>query len=175
MKHGYKEVRKLFADDLINLCVRNRWYTCGYNTVHYHFLYEFAERKENITTGDIVELAQDIMKSSDTDLELTSICYEIAKTCKTFFVEAVAADAKGEGGKMKKYFRIKYTTGDGKKKRREFATEAGLRRFVENNNLYGFFLLSMGTPDANGAIIFYTLGFPEDKEEFDTLLSSAKE
>lgn len=88
MKHGYKEVRKLFADDLINLCVRNRWYTCGYNTVHYHFLYEFAERKENITTGDIVELAEDIMKSSDTDLELTSICSEIAKTCKTFFVEA---------------------------------------------------------------------------------------
>ena len=46
-----------------------------------------AEGKENITTDDIVEIAQDITEHSDTDQEITSICFDIARIAITFFEE----------------------------------------------------------------------------------------
>ena len=52
-----------------------------------HLLYDLADDKENITTEDIVEIAQDIMEHSNTDQELTSICFDVARIANTFFEE----------------------------------------------------------------------------------------
>lgn len=87
MKHGYKEVRKIREDDLRNLCIAKRWYTRGDNTAYNHLLNDLAGDKENITTDDIVEIALDIMEHSNTDQELTSICFDVAGIAVAFFEE----------------------------------------------------------------------------------------
>lgn len=88
MKHEYREVRKIRKDDLRNLCIANRWYTRGDNAAYNHLLNDLAGDKENITTDDIVEIARDILEHSDTNEELTSICFEVARIAVTFFEEA---------------------------------------------------------------------------------------
>jgi len=81
------EIRTIDAAALQNLCIKKRWYTGGDNAAYNHLLYDLAENKENITTEDIVEIAQDIMKHSNTDQELTSICFDVAEISVTFFEE----------------------------------------------------------------------------------------
>lgn len=87
MEHGYREVRKIREDDLRNLCIAKRWYTRGDNAAYNHLLNDLAGDKENITTDDIVEIALDIMEHSNTDRELTSICFDVARIAVTFFEE----------------------------------------------------------------------------------------
>lgn len=87
MKKEYKEIRKINADSLQSLCISKRWYTGGDNAAYNHLLYDLADDKENITTEDIVEIAQDIMEHSNTDQELTSICFDVARIATTFFEE----------------------------------------------------------------------------------------
>ena len=80
MKYRYREVRKIREDDLRNLCIAKRWYTRGDNAA-------YTGDKENITTDDIVEIALDIMEHSNTEQELTSICFDVARIAVTFFEE----------------------------------------------------------------------------------------
>ena len=87
MKKRYTEVRIIFADDLRNLCITKGWYTRGADKEYSHMLHVLAAEGKNITTEDIVEIAEDIMEHSDTDQELTSICFDIAKIAVTFFEE----------------------------------------------------------------------------------------
>lgn len=87
MKSEYREVRRIFAKDLRELCIRNNWYTRGDCKAYSHLLNELAHEKENITTDDIVEIAQDILEHSNTDQELTSICFEVARIAVSFFEE----------------------------------------------------------------------------------------
>ena len=88
MKHGYREVRKIRKDDLRNLWIAKRWCTRGDNAAYNHLLNDLAGDKENITTDDIVEIALDIMEHSNTEQELTSICFDVARIAVTFFEEA---------------------------------------------------------------------------------------
>lgn len=87
MKYRYREVRKIREDDLRNLCIAKQWYTRGDNAAYNHLLNDLAKDKENITTDDIVEIALDIMKHSNTDQELTSICFDVARIAVIFFEE----------------------------------------------------------------------------------------
>lgn len=66
---------------------QNAGIPAGDNAAYNHLLYDLADDKENITTEDIVEIAQDIMEHSDTDQELTSICFDVARIATTFFEE----------------------------------------------------------------------------------------
>lgn len=87
MKFKYKEIRKISADSIRNLCVTKNWYTKGTNEDYRHLLVDLVDNKENITTEDIVEIAQNIMDHSSTDQELTSICFDVARIAVTFFEE----------------------------------------------------------------------------------------
>ena len=88
MKYGYREVRRIYADDLRNLCIAKGWYTRGCTGDYEVLLYNMAEAKHNISTDDIVEIAQDIMEhSEETDQDFTSVCFDIAKIALTFFEE----------------------------------------------------------------------------------------
>lgn len=82
----YKEIRTLSWSDLRTLCINHNWYTSG-TTAEYENLLSLTEKK-NITTEDIVIMATDIMNHSvDKDRTLKSYCFEIARTCNTFFEE----------------------------------------------------------------------------------------
>lgn len=80
-----KETRHLFSGDLRQLCIKRNWYTRGTNA-EYDALLD-AANKEGILTEDIVKLAEDIKSHSDTGYPVTSICFEIAEICHSFFAE----------------------------------------------------------------------------------------
>lgn len=84
-----KETRRIFAEDLRNLCIRNNWYTRGNSAEYNHLLLDLAENKLNITTEDIVAIAEDIREHSADeemeDMELETICFEVARIAVTFF------------------------------------------------------------------------------------------
>lgn len=85
-KYGYKEVRKLYDDNLRSLCISKNWYTRG-NCEEYQNLMSMCN-KENITTDDIVEIATDIMShSNDPERPFTSYAFEVARICTTFIEE----------------------------------------------------------------------------------------
>lgn len=88
MKNGYIEERKMFADDLRRLCIRNNWFTRGNNDEYDTFLN--MAKKENITTDDIVELAEQIIEHSELAEEetITSIMFELASICHSLFAKA---------------------------------------------------------------------------------------
>lgn len=79
-----KETRKIHSDDLRNLCIKKNWYTKGTGE-EYSNLLATADGINNIETQDIVRIAQDILDHSDTAQPLSSICFEIAKVCHSFF------------------------------------------------------------------------------------------
>jgi hypothetical protein len=84
-KYGYKEIRKLHWHDLRNLCISKNWYMLG-NNEEYEQL-ESLTNKDNITTDNIVEIATDIYSHSNTEYEITNICFEIARICNAYFEE----------------------------------------------------------------------------------------
>lgn len=87
MKHRYREVRRISADSLRELCIAKRWYTRGDCGEYENLLYDLADGKENISTDDIVEIAQDIVNHSETNQELTSVCFDLVRISVTFFEE----------------------------------------------------------------------------------------
>ncbi len=85
----YKEIRKISASSLRQLCVENDWYTCGDNDEYRHLLFDLAGNKENLSTSDIIEIAADIMEHSDLDDDCTieNIAFEVARIANVFFEE----------------------------------------------------------------------------------------
>ncbi|MGN0398854.1 MAG: hypothetical protein ACI4EO_01885 [Blautia sp.] len=88
MRKEYREIRKIRADKLRILCIEENWYTRGDCEAYNHLLFDLAGNKENITTEDIVEIARDILEHSETDMDIESICYYVARILDTFFEEA---------------------------------------------------------------------------------------
>lgn len=79
----FTEKRMILSANLRALCIKNNWYTCG-NEDDYNELFGKII-KDTITTTDIAEIAQDIKEHSITEYEITSIMFEIARICTTFF------------------------------------------------------------------------------------------
>lgn len=88
MVYGYKEIRKISAASLRNLCIEKNWYTKGDSDDYRHLLLVRADYKENITTEDIEEIARDIIEHSDISTEeFTSVCSEVARIADIFTKE----------------------------------------------------------------------------------------
>ena len=85
MKYGYKEVRKIEGHEIRKLCIKNGWFTNGTNA-KYDELVNY-ENCELITTDELVEMALLIKLHSETEYPITSIMYELAKICYTYFEE----------------------------------------------------------------------------------------
>lgn len=85
----YKEIRKIRASALRQLCVDHDWYTAGDNDEYGHLLFDLAGHKENLNTADIMEIAADIMAHSelDDDYTIENIAFEVARIADVFFEE----------------------------------------------------------------------------------------
>ena len=85
----YREIRKISANALRQLCIDHDWYTAGDNDEYGHLLYDLANDKENLTTADIIEIASNIMEHSDLndDCTIESIAFDVAKIANVFFEE----------------------------------------------------------------------------------------
>jgi hypothetical protein len=83
------EKRILQLTNLRNLCCEEEWYTRG-NCFEYESIFEFCKEKSNsdtgLTTEDIVFIAKDIERhTSGKYLDVSTICYKIAKICDYLF------------------------------------------------------------------------------------------
>lgn len=87
MKYAYKETRMIDSQSVRKLCIDKGWYTSGTNEEYAHLLFDLVGRIDNVKIGDLVKIATDIKEHSDTDYEITSIMYELAKVCVSFFEE----------------------------------------------------------------------------------------
>ena len=85
MKYGYKETRKIEMDKIRNLCVRKNWFTCG-DVYSYDRLLDYS-KCENITTDELVEMAEQILENSETEYGITDIMFELAEICYSYFEE----------------------------------------------------------------------------------------
>lgn len=76
---NYKEVRKIRAAKLRNLCIEKNWYTRGTNEEYGHLLYTLTG-KDNLTTDDIVNIVNDIMLHSELDGEtFETVAYQVLR------------------------------------------------------------------------------------------------
>ncbi len=89
MNATYKECRRLSATSLRSLCISKNWYTSGDNDEYGHLLYDLAGHKTNLSTEDIIEIAEDIFEhtaSKDLDgYEVEDIAFEVNQACTVTF------------------------------------------------------------------------------------------
>ena len=85
----YKEIRKIRASALRQLCIDRDWYTAGDNDEYGHLLFDLAGHKENLSTADIMSIAADIMEHSklSSDYTIESVAFEVARIADVFFEE----------------------------------------------------------------------------------------
>lgn len=83
----YREIRKVRGSDLRNLCIKNNWYTKGDCEDYERLLGELSTAKGNITTADIIEIAEDIANHSELEegWDIESIAFEVGKLAFSFF------------------------------------------------------------------------------------------
>lgn len=86
----FVETRVMHACDLRSLCIKRNWYTCGTNAEYenlFSMLHDATFEPVNMTTEKLAEVAADIMAHSELhpDYEITSVMYELAQICNTFF------------------------------------------------------------------------------------------
>ena len=85
MKNTYREIRTMSMENLRGLCIRFGWYTLGNDREYDNLL--SRTKVSNITTKDLVWLAQNLLDHSDTDYDIPSIMFELSKICTTYFME----------------------------------------------------------------------------------------
>jgi hypothetical protein len=85
MKYGYKETRRIEMDKIRHLCVRKNWFNCG-DVYSYDKLLNYS-KCENITSDELVEMAELILENSETDYTITDIMFELAEICYSYFEE----------------------------------------------------------------------------------------
>ncbi len=90
MEKQYKEIRRIFAYDLRQLCIKKNWYTKGTMDEYKHLLFDLAANKENMSTSDIIEIAGNIMEHSEMEPGCTveNVALEVARISIVSFVEA---------------------------------------------------------------------------------------
>ena len=83
----YKETRTLSASTLRSLCIREDWYSRGDIDEYDHLLQDLAGSKPDLTTADIIEIAEDIAAHSDLKDRWTveAIAFEVASACTVIF------------------------------------------------------------------------------------------
>ena len=87
----YKETRILDSTKLRSICIKHDWYTRGtceeYANLFAHLHDDFGNNL-NMTTEKLAEIAADIMDHSDIqDYTITSVMYELAANCYSYFDE----------------------------------------------------------------------------------------
>lgn len=101
-KTKFREVRTVSASDIRKLCIRNNWYTRGDNDQYEHLQNDLCEQKDNLTTEDIVEIAEDIIAHSEiehycsNDELIASVAFEIITRAASVYFECESSKGGDE-------------------------------------------------------------------------------
>ena len=82
------ELRYLTANRLRRLCIECGWYVFGTNEEYGRLLdslYDSNHEPIHLTTEKLYEIAIDIVKHSDPDLDVTNVMFSLADRCTTYF------------------------------------------------------------------------------------------
>lgn len=89
-KYGYTEIRKIDEVKVRKLCILKNWFTNGTNE-EYAELLNYGFNEVLITSDELVEMATLIFEHSEPeylrDYDYTSVMYELAQCCYSYFVE----------------------------------------------------------------------------------------
>ena len=79
----FTEIRTIGASDIRKLCIKNDQYA--------HLQLDLCEWKDNLTTEDIVEIAEDIIAHSEIEADgrtkaevIESVAFEVMRVCNNF-------------------------------------------------------------------------------------------
>lgn len=88
----YREIRKISARSLDQLCEQNEWHTLGGDCDYERLLYALTENKENLSATDIIRIAEDIVCYSRLELSLAveRVASEVARIADVFFEKVCA-------------------------------------------------------------------------------------
>lgn len=78
-----KEIRQLDSYELKALCIHKGWYTQG-DCKAYENMLAMCD-VDNVTANRLYKIASDIKIHSDTKYEISSIMFEVARICNSFF------------------------------------------------------------------------------------------
>lgn len=85
----FTETRILDSSKLRATCIKNDWYTCGTNEEYSNLFAKLHDEygcPENMTTEKLAEIAEDIWQHSRvTDYTITTVMFELARACYTYF------------------------------------------------------------------------------------------
>lgn len=83
----YREIRKISARSLYQLCEQNDWHTLGGDCDYERLLYALTENKENLSATDIIRIAENIVGYSRLELSLAveRVASEVARIADVFF------------------------------------------------------------------------------------------
>lgn len=86
-KYGYTEFRQVGICELRALAIRKNWFTSATEEEYAQFL-DYANC-DNITSDELVEMATLVLEYTPMDYayEVTTIMFEIAEICYSFFEE----------------------------------------------------------------------------------------
>lgn len=84
----FKEYRRISRNALRSLCIKQDWYTRGTNE-QYSEILDYASSKSNLSTRNLVHIAQDIIAHSEMhqDYTIESVLYKLCAATYTVFVE----------------------------------------------------------------------------------------
>ena len=81
----YRDVKSIDFESVREKCIVKRWYTRG-TTKEYTDLADYIFDLEEVTTENLVVIANDILEHSETDYDIEAILWELNKMCNTYFI-----------------------------------------------------------------------------------------
>lgn len=81
----FKEVRTVSWDEIRSICMAKGWYTRG-TCEQYSNLAGYVFDLEEVTTEDLVYIANDILDHSSTEYNLEAILWELNRVCNISFI-----------------------------------------------------------------------------------------
>lgn len=86
--NNYEEMRLLNAENVRELCINKNWYTKGSQEEYVALLKKIEDIRdsdESITVNQLGEIAEDILKHSDTTYTVEAIMWELNRVANTSF------------------------------------------------------------------------------------------
>lgn len=84
-----KEVRAIDCEKVRSMCIRLDLYDCGTNEDYSNLLFSLCSNEHEMNTSQILKIAEDILIHSDSEIELTSIMFNLINDCCYTFVEVI--------------------------------------------------------------------------------------
>lgn len=86
------EERRLTWSNLMELCIRQHWYTSGSNDDYEKLCASLCGGRRDLSTDAIIEIAKDIAAHSVGGWEVADIAFEVAGVCHCIFFRGDSPD-----------------------------------------------------------------------------------